>query len=110
MAADVLHHRYHFQHGRSSASSKVDSPALASAVEILQGTNVCRSQIRDVDVVADCSAVGRGIIGPKDLQALALFKRGPNGQGNQVSFVQVLFAQFATEIGAGGVEIAESHP
>ena len=101
---------YHLKHRCSTAGANVDGPTLFSAVEILQSTNVRRSQIRDVNVVPDCSAVGRRVVGPKDLQALALSQSSADGQRNQVSLVLMLLAQFALRIGAGGVEITESHP
>src|SRR5579872_6898715 len=110
MAADELYFSDHFQYGCSVAGTNVDGPALFSAAEILQCTNVRRGQIGDMNVVPDCSAVGRSVIGPKDPQRLALSQGRANGQRDQVSFVLVFFAEFAFRIAASGVEIAESHP
>ena len=66
------------------------------------------SQIIDMNVVANASAVRRWIIGAEDLQLRALSCRGSQRQRNQMGFGIVRFTDFAALIRPCGVEIAQT--
>ena len=64
-------------------------------------------KIHDVNVVADARAVGRRIVGAKDLNARFLAERDFEDIGDDVRFLPVMFAKF---LGAsGGVKIPEAN-
>ena len=72
-AADALHRGDHFEHGCSFAYTKVEGAALAPLIEILQGTDMRGSKIRDVYVITDGRTIRSGIVGSKYPQAITLF-------------------------------------
>ena len=70
-----------------------------------------RGQVFDVHVVADARAVRRPIIGPEDVEGVALAQRHLQRQGDDVRLRVVVFAAHghprAVEHGSAGVEVAQ---
>src|SRR5260370_9356733 len=67
-------------------------------------------QVRDVEVVTERSAIGRGIIHNRELKVLALSQRRSNRGRDQVPLRIVFFPQLAFWISARRVKITECDP
>ena len=65
-------------------------------------------EIVDMNVITDAGAVGRGIVFAKKLEWAAFSGDGFQSGGNEMSFRIVQFADRATLVGAGGIEIAQA--
>ena len=68
---------------------------------------VCK--VCDVDVVTDAGAVGRGIVGAEDFDAVPLAQGRLQDQGDEVCFRGMVFPDGAASIGPGRIEVAQGH-
>jgi hypothetical protein len=87
--------------GVAVAVAQIEGPT-AEAVDIDDGLEVSLGNIEDVDVIPDTSAVGGGIVIPKNGDGGA-GKSGFKDVGDEVGFGPMVLAQPVT--GAGGIEI-----
>ena len=94
-------------HRISFARAQIHGNGLAFG-KIFQPHNVSVGEIIDVDVVADAGTVGSGIVVAKDLQRRPLSLHRLENEWDQMSLGFVHFADGATFICAGGVEISEA--
>ena len=65
------------------------------------------SQVVDVNVVTNASAIRRWVIVTKDSDALSLPESGLQYDWNQVALRVVIFAQITVRAGAGGVKVPQ---
>ena len=64
-------------------------------------------QIDDVNVVADATAIGGGVVGSVDLHGLLPAQCHHENIGNEMGLDPVILAELSG--GSGGVEVAERH-
>jgi hypothetical protein len=107
LAGDFLHRTDHLQHATAGAGADIELVARAAVQQVLDGKDVRLRQVVNVDVVADATAVRRGVIVAEDGYRPAGFD-GPQNERNQMRLGFVLFAERRLGIGAGGIEVAQA--
>src|SRR4030095_13178423 len=96
----------HFSHTETSPGAEVvDQPAALR--ERVQCEHVRRSQVEDVDVVPNATAILSGVVRSEDRNSGTLAERYFQNQRNQVGFRRMVFAQVRAGR-AGCVEIAQA--
>src|SRR6202042_1863614 len=98
----------YFEHRISFAGVEIQGDRVFALFQMLQGADVGVGQIVDVDVVAEASAVGRGIVGGEDIQLGAIGQGRLKGELDQMRFGIVKFADLAGLVGSGGVEVPQT--
>src|SRR6185437_7713125 len=71
LTRDLLHGAQHFHHGYPLAGSDVEGAGRATRHQVVERGQMRGCEVRDVDVVADAGAVGRGVVAAKNPDWLA---------------------------------------
>ena len=96
----------HLPHAEALPCAEVvDQPAALG--ERIQGKQVRRSQIEDVDVVPNAAAIRRRVVCSEDRNARTLSERYFQDEWNQVRFRRMVFAQVRASC-SGCVEVAQA--
>src|SRR5438876_1965117 len=88
-ARDFLAHLNHFADGITRAVSQV----VETLSSVRQGEDVRLGEVNDVNVVANASAIRRGVIGAEDVALRRLAEDGLEHVGNQMRLDSVVFAE-----------------
>lgn len=75
----------HFTDGISVSAPDVIDQAVAFT-ESIQGEQVCRYQVSDMDVIADAGAVRGRIVGTVDLRRFTLTQWDAQNEGDEMGF------------------------
>jgi len=94
-----------FDDREAAAVANVESFA-GDGLDGFEGAKVGIGDVEDVDVVADASAIGSGIVGAENFKLRDEAEGGVENFGNEVGFDAMGFAAFSG--GASSIEIAES--
>lgn len=94
-----------FENGKAAAVADVEGLA-GDGFDGIESTDVGIGDVENVDVIADASAIGRGVIGTEDFEMRNGAEGGVENFWNEVGLDAMGFA--ALDGSAGGVEIAKS--
>ena len=107
-AGDPLGGGEDLAHAVARAAAEVVGLELAGD-EAGEGGEVDRAEVRDVDVVAHAGAVLGRVVVAEDLDPGAEARGGLEDEGDEVGLGDVLLAELAGGVRAGGVEEAQDH-
>src|SRR4029077_6719210 len=102
-AADALDD---LQHGKAAPVAAVEGVAGAAGREVGEGGAVRARQIAHLDIVANTGAVGRRVVGAKDVEVAALAERGLAGDLDEVRCARRRLSRAPQRVGAGHIEVA----
>ena len=83
--------------------------ALATIEQVAQSDKMRRSQIIDMDIIANAGAILGGIIGAEQVQSGILTPSGLKGTGDQMSRILIGLADATAAVGTGHIKIAQGH-
>src|SRR6266571_6659059 len=101
---DALGDSNHFENGEAAVVAHVESLA-GNAVDLLKRANVGIGDVQHMDVIANTSAVGSGIVRSKDIHVRDAADGSVQNAGDEVSFHAMMLAAFLRS--ASSVKIAE---
>ena len=109
VAGDAPGHVDDLLHREAHAVAQVEDIVLATLEQIVQGQDVGLGQVGNMDVVPDAGAVGGGVVVPEDAHVVPLAVGYLEDNGDQMGLGVVGLADGAGDVGAGGVEVPQSH-
>ena len=98
-----------FFDGKADAVAQIKDVALAAVHQIIHRQNMRLCQICHMDVIADTCAVLGVVVIAKNRNVFALSVGNLQNQRNQMRFRIVRFANFAGDMRAAGVEVAQRY-
>src|SRR5712672_822813 len=109
-SAHAFYGRNYLANGVPTSCAEINSRVFVALEHVSQGCNVGLGQVHYVCVVADRSAVRRGIIRAKNLEIRFLSESRLNGEWNEMSFRRMVLSQLTFRVGACSVEITQGSP
>src|SRR4029077_16122795 len=94
------------QHRKAAPVAAVEGVAGAAGREVGEGGAVRARQIAHLDIVANTGAVGRRVVGAKDVEVAALAERGLAGDLDEVRCARRRLSRAPQRVGAGHIEVA----
>lgn len=88
---------------------QVEAARVGARAEVFQGSNVCRRDIRHVDIVADTGTVAGRVVVSKDHDFFAASHGHLENERDQVAFRFVVLANVAGLVRTAGVEVTEAN-
>src|SRR5258708_8019866 len=101
---DALGDSNHFENGEAAAVAHVESLA-GNAVDLLKRANVGIGDVQHMNVIANASAIGSGIVRSEDIHVRDAAGSSIQNAGDEVSFHAMMLAAFLRS--ASSIKIAE---
>jgi len=99
----------HLPHRKPAIVSQIEDVAFTASLEVAQSEHMRASQIDDVDVVPNTSAVRCRVVRSEDVDGLAQSGGCLQDQGNQVRFGLMPLSDLSIRVRPRRIEIAKGH-
>ena len=105
---DFLHSPNHGTIGGRCSCAEIVKILSTADRETVKDCDVRATEIVDMDIITQASAVGGRVVRTEQLEVRAFARRDVNGHRNEVGLGRMIFTDGAIRGGAGGIKISES--